>query len=139
MAGAPKPRPSVVRLQETAELFALPEQETISFGRMHGRSGATANDIVLELPDPSKTAQISRWHFELRRRDERWFVRSLTGNFTDVDGRALANGDEAPIQVGSLVRVGEVATLEFIQPAREAGTSSEADETVVSRPTRAPR
>jgi class 3 adenylate cyclase len=132
-----KPRPTAVIVRETGRRFALPDKDTISFGRMRGRSGETANDIVLELPEDAETLRISRWHFELRRRGPRWLLRSLTGNTTEVDGHALARGEEVAIQIGSLARVAEVLTVEFVGEPRGAGpVGSETEDTVVAPPSR---
>jgi class 3 adenylate cyclase len=126
-----RPRPMAVCLRETGQRFVLPDRPTLSFGRMRSRSGETANDIVLELPDGEQTARISRWHFELRRRDARWFLRSLTENLTEVDGRALAKGDERLIEVGSIVRLAGVVTLEF-ERAPQGAVASELQDTIVA-------
>lgn len=127
-----KPRPTAVLLRETGEQFPLPDKDTISFGRLRDRLGDTANDIVLALPDKDETLRISRWHFELRRRGPRWILRSLTGNALEVDGQALAKGAEVAIQIGSLARVAEVLTLEFVGATRPAGPAhSGADDTVL--------
>jgi hypothetical protein len=126
-----KPRPTAVLLRETGQRIPLPERDTLSFGRMGGRSGEAANDIVLEAADEKETPRISRWHFELRRRGLRWFLRSLTGNSTEVDGRSIAKGDEVPIEIGSLVRVAEVLTLEFLGQG-VSGNASDSDTMVAT-------
>ena len=59
--------PRRVLIEETEEQIALPQQDIVSFGRLHEPDGARANDIVLIHPDPARSRQISRWHFELRR------------------------------------------------------------------------
>jgi class 3 adenylate cyclase len=98
---------------ETGQEIPLPDKETITFGRLHESSGQVANDIVLALPEAERTLRISRWHFELRRRPEGWWLRSLTDSSTEVDGLALCRGAETPIRAGSVVRVGQVLTLEL--------------------------
>jgi class 3 adenylate cyclase len=135
-----QPRPTAVLLRETGEQFPLPDKDTVSFGRLRDRSGDTANDIVLALPDKEETQRISRWHFELRRRGPRWFLHSLTGNALVVDGQALAKGAAVPIQIGSEARVAEVLTLEFVGAPRANGAlASESEDTVLVPSARRPR
>ena len=70
--------PVAVRVRETGERIELPLQDIVSFGRMDIIEGMSANDIVLTLPDGMATRQISRWHFELRRRTDGYILRSVT-------------------------------------------------------------
>lgn len=106
--------PSRARIVETGEEIALPAQDTITFGRLRERNGIVANDVVLMLPDAEKSKSISRWHFELRRGESGFTLRSVTDQVTEVDGVALAKSGEAPIKPGSTVRVAKVLTLEFL-------------------------
>lgn len=119
--------PAKVRVLETGEEFALPAQDTIAFGRLAERNGIVANDIVLTLPDAEKARQVSRWHFELRRRAGGFLLRSVTDQSTVVDGVTLAKGDERPVLPGATVRLGKVLTLELLAeaaPADDAGTAT---------------
>jgi class 3 adenylate cyclase len=106
--------PDAVRIRETGEELPLPNQDTIRFGRLREADGLPANDIVLLLPDETATRKISRWHFELRRHPQAFVLRSLSEQPTEIDGVPLVRGGEAPIRPGSVVRVGQVLTLEFI-------------------------
>jgi hypothetical protein len=125
-------RPLSVLLVETGEEIRFPDKQTITFGRLRDTSGQMANDIVLALPDIQQTLQISRWHFELRRRPEGWTLRSLTDKSTEVDGQPLDRGAEAPIRVGTLARVAQVLTLEFRgEPTVSDALSSAHDETIL--------
>ena len=117
--------PVAVRVRETGELIELPLQDIVSFGRMDIIEGMSANDVVLTLPDAMSTRQISRWHFELRRRNEGYLLRSVTTHPTLVDGRPLQRGDEVPVMPGTLVGLSGVMTLEFIGSARLDGTRSD--------------
>jgi class 3 adenylate cyclase len=117
--------PVAVRVRETGELIELPLQDIVSFGRMDIIEGMSANDVVLTLPDAMSTRQISRWHFELRRRNEGYLLRSVTTHPTLVDGRPLQRGDEVPVMPGTLVCLSGVMTLEFIGSARLEGTRSD--------------
>lgn len=109
--------PTVVQL-ETGEQFSLPEQDIISFGRLKERDGYPANDIVLDCGDDTRTLQISRWHFELRRRPDTFMIRALTGAPTTLNGRSLMKGEECGLRPGDCVRVGNVLSLKFEAPRR---------------------
>ncbi len=121
--------PVAVRVRETGELIDLPLHDIVSFGRMDIIEGMSANDVVLSLPDGMATRQISRWHFELRRRNQGYLLRSVTTHPTLVDGQPLQRGDEVPVMPGTVVGLSGVMTLEFIGSARLDGTRS--DETMV--------
>ncbi|HUJ25219.1 MAG TPA: adenylate/guanylate cyclase domain-containing protein [Myxococcales bacterium] len=106
--------PKAARVVETGEEIALPMQDTITFGRLRERNGIVANDVVLALPDPEQSKSISRWHFELRRGEFGFLLRSVTDQTTEVDGVMLAKSAEAPIKPGSRVRLAKVMTIEFL-------------------------
>jgi hypothetical protein len=112
-----------------ASASMLPLQDIVSFGRMDIIEGMSANDVVLTLPDGLATRQISRWHFELRRRPAGYLLRSVTSHPTLVDGQLLQRGDEVAIAPGSVVSLSGVMTLDFIGTSRLDGTRS--DETMV--------
>ena len=119
--------PSRARVLETGEEIQLPAQDTITFGRLKERNGIVANDIVLTLPDAEQSKSISRWHFELRRGEAGFTLRSVTDQTTEVDGTALPKAGEAPIRPGSKVRIAKVMTLEFLGDLlrpQEAGEST---------------
>lgn len=120
--------PSAVRVRETGETIDLPMQDIVSFGRMDIIEGMSANDIVLSLPDAMATRQISRWHFELRRRPDGYRLRAVSNHVTLVDGQSLQSGDEVPVRPGSTVMLSGVMTLDFIASARGVGTRN--DETM---------
>ncbi len=105
--------PATVRLDSGVEV-RLPSLDVIRFGRLKEQDGATANDIILDAPDPSSSNRISRWHFELHRRSTGFVLRSVSASLTEVDGADLKKGAEAAIRPGSKVRVGGVLTLEFV-------------------------
>jgi class 3 adenylate cyclase len=121
--------PVAVRVRETGERIELPTQDIVSFGRMDIIEGMSANDIVLALPDGMATRQISRWHFELRRRTDGYILRSVTSHPTLVDGRALQRGDEVPVGPGTVITLSGVMTLDLLGSSRLDGTRS--DETMV--------
>jgi class 3 adenylate cyclase len=121
--------PIAVRVRETGELIDLPLNDIVSFGRMDIIEGMTANDVVLSLPDGLATRQISRWHFELRRRPDGYVLRSVTSHPTLVNGAALQRGDEVAVGPGSVVGLSGVMTLDFIGSGRADSTRS--DETMV--------
>jgi class 3 adenylate cyclase len=109
--------PASVRIRETGDELRLPSKDTITFGRLGEDEGLEANDIVLALPDELATRKISRWHFELRRQVDGLSLRQLSDRVTEVDGRAVAKGDEVRIGPGSVVRVGRAITIEFFSRA----------------------
>ena len=112
--------PAVVRVEETGEHITLPDQAIITFGRLHEWNGMRANDIVLALPDPHLTQQISRWHFELHSHLDGLMLHQKSGQLTEVDGRAIAYGEQVPIGCGAVVCLSRVMTLRFLS-ARSNG------------------
>ena len=92
----------------------MPPQDTITFGRLREQNGIAANDVVLTLTDPQLAQQVSRWHFELRRKPEGFVLRSVTDQVTEVDGQQVFKGAEVPIVTGSAVRLARVMTLDFL-------------------------
>ncbi|WP_428264813.1 CHAT domain-containing protein [Haliangium sp.] len=106
--------PSVVEIEESGEEMSLPKQDIIAFGRLDSLAdGTRANDIVLTHPDEESQLSISRWHFEVRRTMEGYVLRAVSGQSTEVDGRLVAQGEEVPVNAGSVVRLAQVMTLRF--------------------------
>jgi class 3 adenylate cyclase len=114
----PKVFPTVVRVHETGQEIELPNQPTITFGRLDEvhADGTKANDIVLTLPG-GQSERISRWHFELRRKPDGIVLRSLSDSPTVVDGQEVPNRGEAPVRSGSVVTLAGVMTLTFLRNA----------------------
>ncbi len=106
--------PTAVLVRETGQVIPMPAQDIISFGRLEIIEGMSANDIVLALPDPAATRQISRWHFELRRRSTGYSLRAVSSQLTQVDGRPVPHGEEVPVKPGSTVELASVMTLQFV-------------------------
>ncbi|MGE5244195.1 MAG: adenylate/guanylate cyclase domain-containing protein [Betaproteobacteria bacterium] len=111
--------PASVQL-ETGEELPLPEQDIITFGRLRDLEGEPANDIVLRCGDETHTKRISRWHFELRRRENGFVLRTLSNAATEVNGQRVAKDEECPIRPGDSVRVSDVLLLRFSPPPAEA-------------------
>jgi class 3 adenylate cyclase len=105
--------PASVRFADGAEI-PLPSHDLIRFGRLKEQDGMIANDVVLQVQDPGDANRISRWHFELHRRSGGFVLRSVSEALTEVDGKSMARGEEAPVKPGTIVRVGGVLTLEFL-------------------------
>ncbi len=105
--------PDRMRVMETGEEIPLPALEIITFGRLRSDGGVRGNDVVLQLPDKEQMMQISRWHFELRRRPDGLVLRQLSDGVTEVDGVAVARGAELPIGAATVVRVAKAMTLAF--------------------------
>jgi class 3 adenylate cyclase len=121
--------PASVRIRESGEQIALPEQDTITFGRLREQAGIRANDVVLAVEDKAATQQVSRWHFELRRKPGGFVLRSVTDQSTVVDGVPVAKGGEASISTRSIVVVANVMTLEFQVDPRAVDLADESEAT----------
>ena len=115
--------PSTLYIEETGTSIPFPDQPVVTFGRLATVNGARANDIILELPDPHFTHQISRWHFEILRESEGLALHALSNNLTEVDGRPIRKGERAPISIGSQVRVANVLTLKFLTQSSPSAAS----------------
>lgn len=106
--------PTLVFIEETGERIALPDQPVISFGRSREVHGGRVNDIALQFTDPELTQKISRYHLEVRTHPDGLVIRSLSESVTEVDGKQLTKGQESPLHVGSVVRIANVMTLQFL-------------------------
>lgn len=122
--------PTRVRVKETNEEIVLPPQDTVTFGRLREQNGILANDVVLAVPDKTSTQQVSRWHFELRRLPEGFVLRSVTDQFTEVDGKPITKGQEVSIRPNSVVFVARVMTLEFLPDPLDVRANEGADATM---------
>ena len=106
---------SKVRIEESGEVFPLPAQDVVAFGRLDALvDGTRANDIVLTHPNDESHLAISRWHFELRRTRRGHVLRSMSTQPTEVDGKLVELRDEAPVRPGTVVRLAQVMTLRFL-------------------------
>jgi class 3 adenylate cyclase len=123
--------PDRVRIEETHEVIPIPQQETITFGRLKEKGGVQINDIVLTLPDPVLRQQISRWQFELRRVGDGMVLRSVSDKPTEVDGAAVGKGVDVPVRGGSVLRIVGVMTITFLKPG-EADDSEESLGTTIA-------
>jgi class 3 adenylate cyclase len=104
--------PTKVAFEDGREL-RLPPLEVIRFGRLREVDGVVANDVVISVADPALQSRVSRWHFELHRRSDGFRLRNVSASSTEVDGRAVARGDEIAIAPGATVRVAGAITLVF--------------------------
>ena len=128
--------PTYFRIEETGAEITLPQQDLISFGRLNEHEGTIANDVVLSLPDPLQTRQISRWHFELRRFGDGFRVRSVSEGATEVDGAMLAKDQEVMIKPGSQIRVAHIMTLVFASPPAHSVAGGSDATMIAGRPAR---
>lgn len=117
--------PTAVEVLETGERISLPSRDVISFGRLREHNGMPANDVVIEVADPKLAKKVSRWHFELHRRDSGYALRTVTDQLTEVDGEPVARGLEVPVRTGASISVAKVATLILVNE-REDSVRSEA-------------
>ena len=120
-------------IEETGEQLALPPQDIVSFGRLHEPEGARANDIVLSHPDPVRSRQISRWHFELRRAPDGLRLRTLSDGVTTIDGQPVGKGVDVPVRSGTRIGVANTLTLRLAGPVR-TGVDDEDSRTMVINP-----
>jgi len=112
--------PTRCRIRESGQEIELPNKDLITFGRLREQNGIVANDVVLSLKDASISQQVSRWHFELRRHPDGFRLRSVTDQATLVDGHPVTKGNDANLSVRSVVRVGNVLTIEFLPSANDS-------------------
>jgi class 3 adenylate cyclase len=106
--------PASLRFTGGGPEVPLPSHDVIRFGRLKEQDGLAANDVLLTVNDPNDSNRISRWHFELHRRANGFVLRSVSEALTEVDGKTMAKGEEAPVRPGTMVRVGGVLTIEFL-------------------------
>ena len=126
--------PIVIRVEETGEQIPLPDQPVITVGRLQSAHGGPSNNIVLRLPDDHRTNQISRWHLELRRQPDGLVICSLSDKPTHIDGRSVLKGETCAVTIGTMVRLSNVVTLQFLSLSDpEAST-----ETTLARQTTTP-
>ncbi|TNE92387.1 MAG: adenylate/guanylate cyclase domain-containing protein [Deltaproteobacteria bacterium] len=108
-----------VLVAESGQKHMLPmDKDLIRFGRLGVFNGEPANDVVLSHPDPEALRKVSRWHFELRRLPDGFFLRQLSKAGVTVNGKVVAAGEDVPLPPGSVVVVSGVLKLEFSQPPR---------------------
>ena len=112
--------PRRVLIEETEEQIALPQKDIVSFGRLHEPEGPRANDIVLHHPDPVRSRQISRWHFELRRAPDGLRLRTLSDGLTTIDGQPVGKGVDVPVRSGTRIGVANTLTLRLADLPRAA-------------------
>jgi hypothetical protein len=92
------------------------------------RPGRQRHRAVAAGQDAGK--QISRWHFELRRRADGLVLRSVSDSVTEVDGAGCAQGREAMVKPGTTVKVARVMTLTFQGADDDAHGGRDADDAV---------
>ncbi len=124
--------PRRIMIEETHEQLALPQQDIVSFGRLHEPDGARANDIVLLHPDPARSRQISRWHFELRRVPDGLLLRTLSEGLTTVDGQPAEKGVDVPVRSGTRIGVAEALTLRLAGGAHSAADDEDSRTMVIN-------
>ena len=107
--------PAQLRIEETSEVIDLPLQDIITFGRLREHEGMPANDVVLAHPDPQLARHISRWHFELRRRADGFWMRSLSDSVTELNGRPAPKGQDVPVKPGDRIQLAGALTLVALQ------------------------
>jgi class 3 adenylate cyclase len=129
--------PAFVQI-DNGERLLLPEQDIIGFGRLREKDGMQANDIVLQCPNEKQTLQISRWHFELRRRPDGFLLKALSDSATHVNGQPVTKGEVRPIRPGDSVRVGNALSLHFLASEQQSAGKS-GGETIVVQSTESPR
>ena len=122
--------PGQVLVHESGECLLLPPLDILCFGRGEATQSPAFHDIILAVPDAMATRQISRRHFELHSRTEGYVLKPLSSQLTEVDGVVVQRDQEWPIGPGSVVRLAQVVTLEFLSAS--PSTRDEADGTMYS-------
>ncbi|MCY7304747.1 MAG: adenylate/guanylate cyclase domain-containing protein [Rhodoferax sp.] len=122
--------PSYLIVRESGERILLPQLDTLCFGRGETQQGASINDVILVLPDPTASKQISRKHFELLSRPGGYVIKTLSTQLTELDGVAMQRDQELPLRPGALLRLARVMTLEFVAPNQ--AQEKTIDETMMS-------
>lgn len=123
--------PTAMMVEESREILKIPEQDTVTCGRLADYEGATANDIVLTSPDPNQLQRIGRWHFELRRRPEGLFLYQVSDGTTALDGTMIPKGQSVQVRAGGRIEVGRVLTLKLL----DVGQRTDADDaTILTEP-----
>lgn len=110
--------PTHVEIVEAGRRLRLPDQEVISFGRLGSLDGQSANDVVLSLADELALQRVSRWHFELHRHADGFWVRPVSAQGVEVDDIHVAKGEERLLGPSSVLRLGGVMTLKFRREPR---------------------
>lgn len=105
--------PTSCVIEETGQVHKLPQADKITFGRLAEHDGKRANDIILTLPDEALLARISRWQFELLRMPDGMYLRPVSEQTTEVDGKPVTRGGQVLLRPGAKVRLGGVMTLAF--------------------------
>ncbi len=107
--------PRAIRVVETATELVIPEKDVVSIGRLRANpNGTPANDLVIALPDPEAAVLLSRWHLELRRLPDGLVVRALSERPVELNGRPVTKGQDTPVQVGDVLRLSGVVSLELL-------------------------
>jgi class 3 adenylate cyclase len=107
--------PIGIRVVETGNELTIPNKEVVSIGRLRtNTNGTPANDLVIVLPDADKAVLVSRWHLELRRSNDGLVVRPVSDRSVELNGAAIAKGEDAPVKVGDVLRLAGVVSLELL-------------------------
>jgi class 3 adenylate cyclase len=122
--------PSAFRVKETKDEFPLPEQPVVTIGRQTDATRTRINEIVLTLPDPQLTQQISRRHIEITRGADGLVLQVLSDKMTEVDDQPIPQHHTVPLKIGSKVRLSGVITLEFL-PQRVVHSGIINEETLI--------
>jgi class 3 adenylate cyclase len=111
--------PTRIEIAESQLLEAIPHQNRVTLGRLAMHEGKTANDIVLEHPDPALSRRISRWHAQLEMTADGYLLRSMGRAPTEVDGQNIGEGQAVLVRPGSVARLSKVLTLHFHGPPEQ--------------------
>jgi class 3 adenylate cyclase len=126
--------PRQLQVEETGQLLRLPGLDLVVVGRFAEREAWPSNDLVLNHPDPRQTRLMSRAHFELRRTPDGLLLGALSSQPTEVDGRALAPGEQVPVAAGARIGLAGVLTLQLqaLAPPDASMGPSDADATMMA-------
>jgi len=120
----PRRMPSAVEVVETGVEVPIPFTDTVTIGRLAEFSGRPANDIVVDLPDPTLARRVSRWHLELEITPDGYLLRPVGRGRTEIAGETVPQDDARLVRPGDEVRLAGVATLRFCAAKLDAGTTT---------------
>jgi hypothetical protein len=115
----PQVFPTRIRIVETDTEMDMPSMDKVRFGRLEAHDGQVANEVVLRHADPTMANRISRWHFELiRKHDGYWLVPTSKAPIA-VDGDPVEMGKEVQVRPGTEILVGGVLTVKLLSEETE--------------------
>lgn len=111
--------PTRIRIVETDTDIELPSMDRVRFGRLETHDGQMANEVVLRPADPTMATRIGRWHFELLRKHDGYWLVSSSKAPIEVNGDPVEMGKEVKVGPGTEISVGGVVTILLLSDETE--------------------